>query len=144
MDDVARDRIAAAVNMLRPDWPVASLRTLMGKPELRNRPARDVAVAMTWVACDPRSETPARVLLAGAWWRAANANAEKTPGHLTMAQGCHCGRPLHAPDEDCQDPGRSRQAERPYPVTVADARAAYLAALEKAKDADERSPEARP
>ena len=130
MDDNQRDRIAAAVNMLRPEWPVASLKTLMGKPELRNRPPRDVAVALTWVACDPRSETPARVLLAGAWWRAAAGGGERTPSHLTMAQGCHCGRALHEPDDDCPDPGRYRQGVAAYDVQAAEAKA-------KLKDAGE-------
>src|SRR5690606_24893959 len=31
---------------------------------------RDVAVAMAWVAADPESKTPARVLEAGPWWAA--------------------------------------------------------------------------
>lgn len=143
MEDVARDRIAAAVNMLRPDWPVPSLRTLLGKPELANRPARDVAVALTWVACDPRTETPARVLLAGAWWRAANANGERTPSHLTMAQGCHCGRPLHEPDEDCPDPGRWRvhpTARRSGKTAAQEAaRSAYQAARAQAQAAGEKT-----
>jgi hypothetical protein len=65
-------RIAAAANALRPDWPLASLRTLLNKPELVNRPRRDVAVALAWVACETQTKTPARVLEAGPWWQATN------------------------------------------------------------------------
>lgn len=132
MDPVIRDRIAAAVNMLRPDWPAASLRTLLDKPELRNRPARDVAVALTWVACDPRSQTPARVLLAGVWWRAAGVAGERVQGGVTMDQGCHCGRPLHDPDDDCPDPGRYRR-------NLGDREAGYALARAALTSADDRT-----
>ena len=62
---------------MRPDWPVASLVTLLGRTELTNRPRRDVAVALTWVACESETKTPARILETGPWWRATNA--EKAP-----------------------------------------------------------------
>lgn len=65
-------RLAAAINALRPDWPLASLSTWI-RTSLAERAYRDAAVALTWVACDPQSETPARVLEAGPWWRAAQA-----------------------------------------------------------------------
>ena len=64
-------RIAEAMNRLRPDWPVASLRTLLNGPDLRDRPRRDVTVALAWVACEAATHTPARVLNAGPWWKAA-------------------------------------------------------------------------
>jgi hypothetical protein len=41
------ERIAAAVNNLRPDWPVGSLMTLLGNQKIRYRPYRDIAVALT-------------------------------------------------------------------------------------------------
>jgi hypothetical protein len=63
------DLIASALNRLRPDWPMKSIRTLIAT-RLADRPMRDVAVALTWVACEPNSSTPARVLEAGPWWRA--------------------------------------------------------------------------
>lgn len=64
-------RIAAAANLLRPDWPIASIKTLLEKPELVNRPRRDVAVALVWVACESDTKTPSRVLTAGPWWQAS-------------------------------------------------------------------------
>lgn len=67
------ERIANAINVLRPDWPVASLRTLLARPELTRRPRRDVLVALAWVAAEAETETPARVLESGPWWTAAAA-----------------------------------------------------------------------
>jgi hypothetical protein len=71
MNEHEIDRIAAAMNQLRPDWPVKSLRTLLSKPQIADRPRRDVTVALAWVACETATATPARVLEAGPWWRAA-------------------------------------------------------------------------
>jgi hypothetical protein len=65
-------RIAAAIHELRPDWPVASLRSLLARHELASKSRRDVAVALAWVACEAESKTPARVIESGPWWRAAN------------------------------------------------------------------------
>lgn len=70
MNEHEIERIAAAVNQLRPDWPTASLRTFIAK-NLADRPRRDVAVAFAWVACEANTVKPARVLEAGPWWKAA-------------------------------------------------------------------------
>jgi hypothetical protein len=69
MDDHEAQRIAAAMHAARPDWPAASVLTLIRK-KLIDRPRRDVFVALAWVASEPASHTPARVLEAGPWWRA--------------------------------------------------------------------------
>lgn len=60
------ERIAAAANALRPDWPVSSLKTILAAHAAR--PYMDLAVAMTVVACDPATRTPARVNEPGPWW----------------------------------------------------------------------------
>lgn len=70
MNEHEIERIACAMHALRPDWPAASLRTLIAK-KLGDRPRRDVTVALAWVACESNSATPARVLEAGPWWKAA-------------------------------------------------------------------------
>jgi hypothetical protein len=96
MIDHEIERIAAAVNQLRPDWPKVSLVTLLSKPELRSRPRRDVAVALTWVACEAQSVTPARVLEAGPWWQAAGiqgtASVREPYDANTFCE--HSGRPM--------------------------------------------------
>lgn len=70
MNEHEAQRIAAAMHQLRPDWPAASVMTLIRK-SLLDRPRRDVTVALSWVACEERSHTPARVLETGPWWKAA-------------------------------------------------------------------------
>ena len=71
MNEHERERIAEAMNRLRPDWPVKQLKTLLTEPFLADRPRRDVTVALAWVACESGSHTPYRVLESGPWWRAA-------------------------------------------------------------------------
>lgn len=73
LSQVEAHRLAAAINQLRPDWPLASLSTWIRK-HLGERAYRDAAVALTWVATDPTTTTPARVLEAGPWWKAAVAD----------------------------------------------------------------------
>lgn len=64
------ERLAGAISFLRPDWPAGSIkRFITTRPELAARPLRDLALALTWVALDPTSTTPARVLEAGPWWQ---------------------------------------------------------------------------
>ena len=71
MNDYEIEKIAHAVNVLRPDWPVRSLITLMNRAELKNRPRRDVLVAFAWISSEPKTSNPGRVLEAGPWWKAA-------------------------------------------------------------------------
>lgn len=59
------EQIAQAVNAYRPDWPVASLCSFLRRHE--NRPLRDVALELTFVALDPASKTPARIESEGPW-----------------------------------------------------------------------------
>lgn len=87
------ERIAAAVNTIRPGWPISSLVTLIGQHH-QHRPARDVGAALMWVALDPDSRTPGRVNESGPWWpTAVTARPTEqpqpprmTPGELTPRQ----------------------------------------------------------
>jgi hypothetical protein len=83
MNDNEKTRIAAAINQLRPDWPAASLRTLLDRPAITNRPRRDVAVALAWIACETDSKTPARVLESGPWWQAVGVEGGVDGGAIT-------------------------------------------------------------
>ena len=76
-----RTRIALAINQLRPDWPLKQLDTLLASPSMCNRPRRDVAVALAWVACESESKTPYRVFEPGPWWRAVVTEAAPTGHH---------------------------------------------------------------
>ena len=116
------DRVAACINQLRPDWPVASLRTLI-ETKLGSRSRRDVAVAMSWVACDSTTLTPARVLEAGPWWRATNVDGSNTYMPPRTEEACRlCGR--HAETCLCPTP-----TTRP-PIRTAPS-AEYLAAKQQ-------------
>lgn len=98
MNITAIDRIAAAINCLRPDWPVSSIRTLI-TARLSERAAVDVAVALTVVACDPTSKTPARVIEDGNWWKVAQAasrssEADRARSNVPVQSICvDCGFP---------------------------------------------------
>ncbi len=73
------ERLAGAISMLRPDWPAGSVkRFIAGRPELANRPLRDLGLALFWVATDPESKTPARVLEAGPWWWVLRTDSRTT------------------------------------------------------------------
>ena len=85
MNEHEIQRIAAAMHVARPDWPAASVATLIRK-KLGDRPRRDVFVALAWVASETNSATPARVLESGPWWKAAAADATFTHGHQQAAK----------------------------------------------------------
>lgn len=87
MNEVEISRIAAAISDLRPDWPASSIRSVLNRPELKNRPRRDVAVALAWVACEAETKTPARVTENGPWWRAAAADTDVTHSHTGRTVG---------------------------------------------------------
>lgn len=112
------DRIAAAVNALRPDWPIASLKTLMGQPELTHRPRLDVALALVWIACDSDTKTPGRVKESGPWWTAANrsgTDGDRAPKPPKPSECCRlCGR--HADRCICEDGPTTRPPERTPPT----------------------------
>lgn len=78
MIDHERDRLAAAMHQLRPDWSVRQLLTLLNEPSLRDRPRRDVIVALSWVAAESGTASPYRVLEAGPWWRAVAVDGQVT------------------------------------------------------------------
>ncbi len=127
MNDYEIERIAAAINVLRPDWPTKSLMTLMRRPELANRARRDVAVALAWVACETNTAKPARVLEQGPWWRAAAIESpdrynrrppkrdEECPHHLGQyADNCGgCQVDARAADDEHTSPPRPREPVDP-------------------------------
>lgn len=78
MNEHEAQRIAAAVNQLRPDWPISSVLTIIRK-NLLERPRRDVMVAFAWVACEANTANPARVLAIGPWWKAAGIEGSAQP-----------------------------------------------------------------
>ena len=60
------EQIATAITIYRPKWLQTSLVTLLGRH--KHRPARDVALALTWLAFDPETDSPGRLDHDGPWW----------------------------------------------------------------------------
>lgn len=136
MNETEIERIAAAINLLRPDWPAKSLRTLLGRSELCQRPRRDVAVALVWVACDSETKSPARVIEAGPWWRAAAGGEsldDRAPRPPKPDQACRlCGRHIDrciCGQQEIRPPRRSEH--------IADHAAAARAELMRANRTEE-------
>lgn len=71
-------RLAAALNQLRPDWGAPELRSFIWK-NLAERPLLDATLALMWIATDPQTRTPARVLASGPWWSATRPTADGKP-----------------------------------------------------------------
>lgn len=106
MNDNETQRIAAAINALRPDWPTQSLATLITS-KLGTRTRRDVAVALTWVACDSATRSPARVLEAGPWWNAI-ADADGGAPRIDWLDRCVV---CNYPEPGCQ---KVNAADHPF------------------------------
>lgn len=91
-------RLAAAINLLRPEWPAESLRTFIAR-NLGNRPYLDAAVALTYVACDPDSTTPGRVMQDGPWWFVGKYDEPPRP-----KPPCNQCREWHPGEDRCPPP----------------------------------------
>lgn len=61
------EAISAAVHLIRDDWVAASMVTLLSRHQ--HRSARDVLLALIYVALDPETEKPGRIDADGPWWR---------------------------------------------------------------------------
>jgi hypothetical protein len=72
INDLQADRIAAAVNAVRPEWPLASIKTLIVR-DLSGWPWLDLLVGLVYVAGERNadgswtSRTPGRVKEQGPW-----------------------------------------------------------------------------
>jgi hypothetical protein len=120
MDDHEAQRIAAAMHVARPDWPALSLLTLIRK-KLIDRPRRDVFVALAWIASEPASHTPARVLENGPWWKAAGvegtiANRPPTWEPDTVCSVCS------KPEAACKSTARFGDDDHEFVSRAANAR----------------------
>lgn len=59
------ERLAAAVNALRADWPTASLLKFLS--QRKERPLLDLTIELCWVAQLPETKTPGRIDEDGPW-----------------------------------------------------------------------------
>lgn len=91
------EQIATAITMIRPDWLRTSLLTILGRHQ--HRPARDVMLALVWVAYDADTRTPARIDTEGPWWQTTRLAATNTPATQTPPSRLAC--PVHDEPEPC-------------------------------------------
>lgn len=71
--------IADAIHRLRPRWTTDELMAVLADSRIReHRNMRDTASALAWLALDVTTQSPARLLAPGQWWR--NATAEEHAG----------------------------------------------------------------
>lgn len=90
MNDDEIARLAALGNAIRPDWPIASLRTFIAK-HLTSRGYGDTAVALTWIATKTNTQTPRLILEPGIWWQAALSDGDHAPRREPYDPSTHCG-----------------------------------------------------
>lgn len=121
------ERIAKAINGLRPDWPWNALVTFI-EAHLTERAYRDVAVALTVVACDPETRTPKRVLEPGPWWHVGPPSMQAAESGIVT----YC--PHGLPGVRCADCHPRRPGVGPTPAQ----RAAMRQAVADARDAINR------
>ncbi len=132
------ERLADMANALRPDWPLKSLTTFIVN-ELTRRTYREVAIALAWVATDPATDTPKRMLEAGPWWNASRAQAATVSVVVTR-----CGEHPEHPAARCPACEEANRGEVDHQAGVAAVRAAlreaprYVEPAVKASRAAER------
>lgn len=123
------DRLAAAGHRLRPDWRADSLKTFLAA-HVADRPYRDAAIALAWVATDPVAKTPNLLTQDGPWWAASRPAGEQPP---TPAPPSRLTCSLHSKPEPCCEcpPAASREFAA---QAIADARAAIRASRRQGLD----------
>ena len=132
------ERLAAMANALRPDWPLKSLTTFIVN-ELTRRTYREVAIALAWIATDPATDTPKRMLEAGPWWNASRAQAATVSVVVTR-----CGEHPDHPAARCPACEEANRGEVDHQAGVALVKAAlakaprYVEPAVKASRAAER------
>lgn len=120
LDDNDVHRLAAMAFALRPDWPLRSCTTFIGE-NLTGRAFRDVAVALAYIATEPNTATPKRVLEAGPWWRATQAqgNTMRPPHRDEACATCGRAGDSHADDHEFVPMSQATRDRAPGQVRVA-------------------------
>jgi hypothetical protein len=118
------ERLAAMANALRPDWPLKSLTTFIVN-ELTRRTYREVAIALAWIATDPATDTPKRMLEAGPWWNASRAQAATVSVVVTR---CAVQGHEHLPAARCPACEEANRGEVDHDAGVAAVREALAKA----------------
>lgn len=128
-------RIAAAVNIIRPEWPTGLLMTVLGDTRMVNRPYADAMIALVACALDSKVEKPGRVHNDGNWWAAVTASRPVGVKYKTItdADCAICSRPEHEhpllTDNHVWEPQHARtESHKPTPEQRAAIDAAVIEA----------------
>lgn len=98
-------RIADAITALRPTWTQNRLMALMANPTIRaRRQPKDVAAAFAWIALDPDTREPTRILESGPWWGTADASARSDGPAYRYTNPRDC-RTCNQPESKCTRDG---------------------------------------
>lgn len=130
-------RIASAVNALRPDWSINGLMSVLGDTRCRNRPRKDLTIAFVTLALDETSRKPTRIYEHGPWWEVLAPKVGTTVSYRELGpDDCDiCSRPqtmhpISSTDNHAWEPQDSRgKGHAPTP----EQRAAIDAAAAEAK-----------
>ena len=122
-------RIADAITVLRPTWTQNRLMALMANPAIRaRRQPKDVAAAFAWIALDPDTREPTRILESGPWWGTADVAAATTGPTYRYTNPRDCGI-CNKPEAECRKDGHDytpafvRHDDRATPDQIAAVRA---------------------
>ncbi len=109
------ERLAGAINTLRPDWPIEQLVAFLTK-HAPNRPLWDAARVLVWIATEPGQidgqhihQDPGAFLKPGPWWDAITIT-DTTP---TPVGWCS----LHRCEDSTANPCRLCRQDRAQAVT---------------------------
>lgn len=79
MTKIQAEKIAAAVNTIRPDWDITGITAALGKARNEGE-AWQVAIAAIAAAANTNNRTPAVLALPGEHWRPARLTTTPTQG----------------------------------------------------------------
>lgn len=107
MEKREAEQIAAAINVIRGDWPTKQIVTILGRHQ--HRPARDAMIALAWIAWEPDTISPARIDADGPWWAAGRLAGISEPTYTPPASAEHLC-PMHGDRQPCRGCAADRKA----------------------------------
>jgi hypothetical protein len=88
MNKTEAERIAAATNVIRPDWSPKLLMTVLADDRMIRRPYADALLALVACALDDQTKRPGRVHEKGAWWSVVTVvSGQQGPAYREIKPG---------------------------------------------------------
>jgi hypothetical protein len=124
MNKTEAERIAAATNIIRPDWSPKLLMTVLADDRMIRRPYADALLALIACGLDEQTKRPGRVHEKGTWWSVVTAvSGQQGPAYRAHVPGycivCADNWSLHSKpgmgDHDYENPLDPRPGAKPTP-----------------------------